>query len=126
MKQSQPNSLATVGTALGLSLSLALSACGGGGGGGGGVTGSLNGAGASFPASIYQRWFQDLASEGINVNYQSVGSGAGVRQFVAGTIDFGASDAPMKDKDIAKVDAGRGSGPDDGGSHRRGLQPAGV
>ena len=104
MKQSQPNSLATIGTALGLGLSLALSACGGGGGGGGGLTGSLNGAGASFPASIYQRWFQDLASEGINVNYQSVGSGAGVRQFVAGTIDFGASDAPMKDKDIAKVE----------------------
>jgi phosphate transport system substrate-binding protein len=104
----QPRSLGTVGTALGLSLTLALSACGGGGGGtgGGDVTGSLNGAGASFPASIYQRWFQDLAADGIKVNYQSVGSGAGVRQFVAGTIDFGASDAPMKDKDIAKVDRG--------------------
>ncbi|MDM7937098.1 MAG: phosphate ABC transporter substrate-binding protein PstS [Cyanobium sp. CZS 48M] len=107
MKHSQPRSLAPVCTAVGLSLTLALSACGGGGGGGGGgVTGSLNGAGASFPASIYQRWFQDLASEGINVNYQSVGSGAGVRQFVAGTIDFGASDAPMKAEDIAKVPRG--------------------
>jgi len=105
MKHSQPSSLATVGTALGLSLALA--ACGGGSGdSGGGVTGSLNGAGASFPASIYQRWFQDLASEDIKVNYQSVGSGAGVRQFVAGTVDFGASDAPMKAEDIAKVERG--------------------
>jgi phosphate transport system substrate-binding protein len=75
-----------------------LSSCGGGGG-----DVSLNGAGASFPAAIYQRWFQDLASKGAKVNYQSVGSGAGVRQFVAKTVDFGASDVPMKDDDIAKV-----------------------
>ncbi|MCT0248976.1 phosphate ABC transporter substrate-binding protein PstS [Synechococcus sp. CS-205] len=105
MKSSQLKPLAKVGTALGLSFTLALTACGGGDDGGG-LTGSLNGAGASFPASIYQRWFQDLSSGGINVNYQSVGSGAGVRQFVAGTIDFGASDAPMKEKDIAKVQRG--------------------
>ena len=56
---------------------------------------ALQGAGASFPAGIYQRWFSDLSSQGVRVNYQSVGSGAGVRQFQAGTVDFGASDAPL-------------------------------
>ena len=76
---------------------LLLGGCGGGG---------LNGAGASFPAPLYQRWFQELTQEGLQVNYQSVGSGAGVRQFVSGTVDFGASDVPMKDKDIAQVKRG--------------------
>ena len=66
----------------------------------------LSGAGASFPAAIYQRWFQELASQGSRVNYQSVGSGAGVRQFVAGTVDFAASDVPMKATEIAKVSRG--------------------
>ena len=56
------------------------------------IEGTLAAAGASFPAAIYQRWFSDLAPQGIQVNYQSVGSGAGVRQFTAGTVDFGASD----------------------------------
>ena len=74
--------------------------------GGGGSTATLSGAGASFPAAIYTRWFQELSGEGVNVNYQSVGSGAGVRQFVAKTVDFGASDVPMKDEDKAKVAEG--------------------
>jgi len=56
-----------------------------------GTSSTLNGAGASFPAPIYQRWFQDLASKGLRVNYQSVGSGAGVRQFISRTVDFAAS-----------------------------------
>ena len=77
---------------------LLLSGCGGGG--------TLNGAGASFPAPLYQRWFSELASQGIRVNYQSVGSGAGVRQFVSGTVDFAASDVPMKAEDIAQVKRG--------------------
>ncbi len=76
---------------------LLLSGCGGG---------SLNGAGASFPAPLYQRWFQELAGQGIRVNYQSVGSGAGVRQFVSGTVDFAASDVPMKGEVIAQVKRG--------------------
>jgi phosphate transport system substrate-binding protein len=68
---------------------------------------AINGAGASFPAPIYQRWFQDYASaSGNRVNYQSVGSGAGIRQFVAGTVDFGASDEPIKAKEAAKVKRG--------------------
>ena len=76
------------------------------GGDGQKATGRLSAAGASFPAAIYQRWFQDLTPQGINVNYQSVGSGAGVRQFTAGTVDFGASDKPMKPAAIAKVSRG--------------------
>jgi len=70
-----------------------------------GVT--INGAGATFPAPIYQRWFQDYsATTGNRVNYQSVGSGAGVRQFIAGTVDFGATDEPIKEKEAAKVKRG--------------------
>ena len=88
----------------GVAASLSLVSCSIGGGGG--PSGNLSGAGASFPAAIYQRWFQELAEQGVKVNYQSVGSGAGVRQFTAGTVDFGASDAPMKAEDIAKVSRG--------------------
>lgn len=58
----------------------------------------LNAAGATFPAPLYQSWFATLAqSGGTQVNYQAVGSGSGVRQFNAGTLDFGASDKAVKD-----------------------------
>jgi phosphate transport system substrate-binding protein len=68
---------------------------------------ALNGAGATFPAPIYQRWFADYAkATGNRVNYQSVGSGAGVRQYVAGTVDFGASDEPISSKEAARVKRG--------------------
>jgi len=69
---------------------------------------TISGAGATFPAPIYQRWFSDYANTkgGSQVNYQSVGSGAGVRQYVAGTVDFGASDEPIKDSEAAKVSRG--------------------
>jgi len=70
------------------------------------TTSTLNGAGASFPAPIYQRWFQDLSGKGVRVNYQSVGSGAGVRQLISRTVDFAASDVPMKAEEIAKVPRG--------------------
>ena len=88
----------------GIAAGLSLASCSVGGGSGPG--GNLAGAGASFPAAIYQRWFQELAGQGVRVNYQSVGSGAGVRQFTAGTVDFAASDAPMKEDEIAKVSRG--------------------
>ena len=59
---------------------------------------SLNGAGATFPAPLYNAWFQNMAKEtGNQVNYQAVGSGAGVRQYHAGTVDFGASDGAVSD-----------------------------
>jgi phosphate transport system substrate-binding protein len=67
------------------------------------MAGSLNAAGATFPAPLYQRWFQNYAAAtGNQVNYQAVGSGSGVRQFNAGTTDFGASDKiPMTGGAIA-------------------------
>ena len=61
---------------------------------------TLTAAGATFPAPLYQRWFQDYAAKGHKVSYQAVGSGAGVRQFAAGTVDFGASDGAVKDSKI--------------------------
>ena len=67
---------------------------------------AINGAGATFPAPFYQRAFAGAASKGILVNYQSVGSGAGVRQYVAGTVDFGATDEPIKASEAAKVKRG--------------------
>jgi phosphate transport system substrate-binding protein len=71
---------------------------------------SLVGAGASFPAPLYQTWFQGLNKKfpSLQVNYQSVGSGAGVEQFIKGTVDFGASDVAMKDDEIAKVPEDKG------------------
>ncbi|MEG3438818.1 phosphate ABC transporter substrate-binding protein PstS [Pannus brasiliensis CCIBt3594] len=69
---------------------------------------SLTGAGASFPAPLYQNWFVQLNQEvpKLQVNYQSVGSGAGVEQFTQGTVDFGASDVAMKNEEIKKVKDG--------------------
>lgn len=69
---------------------------------------SLTGAGATFPAPLYQRWFFDYnkANPNIQVSYQSVGSGAGVEQFIQKTVDFGASDVAMKDEEMAKVSKG--------------------
>ena len=67
----------------------------------------LSGAGASFPSKIYQRWFADFAKEGGHrVNYQAVGSGSGRKAFLDETVDFGASDDPMKQGDIDKAKRG--------------------
>jgi phosphate transport system substrate-binding protein len=66
---------------------------------------SLNGAGATFPNPIYTKWFEEYrkAHPKVEINYQSLGSGAGITQLTAGTVDFGASDAPMTDAEIAKM-----------------------
>jgi phosphate transport system substrate-binding protein len=68
----------------------------------------LQGAGASFPAPLYTKWFKayGAAHQGILVDYQSVGSGSGVKSVLDHTVDFGASDAAMKPEDMAKVDGG--------------------
>ena len=60
----------------------------------------LNGAGASFPYPIYSKWFSDYNKihSDIQINYQSIGSGGGIRQLLSGTVDFGASDAPMNEE----------------------------
>lgn len=68
---------------------------------------SLNGAGATFPYPIYSKWFYEYNQKaGVAINYQSIGSGGGIQQLTNGTVDFGASDAPMTDEQIAKVKGG--------------------
>ena len=67
----------------------------------------LTGAGATFPQPIYSKWFSDYAAKtGVKINYQSIGSGGGIRQIQEGTVDFGASDAPMTDDEMAKAKGG--------------------
>ncbi|MFZ9932002.1 MAG: phosphate ABC transporter substrate-binding protein PstS [Chthoniobacterales bacterium] len=68
----------------------------------------LSGAGATFPAPLYQRWSVDYHAKhpDVQVNYQSVGSGAGVKNFIQGVVDFGASDAAMTDAEMAKSPRG--------------------
>jgi len=67
----------------------------------------LTGAGATFPYPIYSKWFSDYAtSTGVKINYQSIGSGGGIRQLSEGTVDFGASDSPMSDQELANAKGG--------------------
>ena len=69
----------------------------------------LNGAGGTFPAPLYTKWFSEYSKlTGININYQAVGSGAGINQVTAGTVDFGASDAIMTDAQIAAAQTAYG------------------
>jgi ABC-type phosphate transport system substrate-binding protein len=73
-----------------------------------GVSGAetnLNGAGATFPNPIYQKWFTEYhnAHNDVQINYQSIGSGGGIKQLQAGTVDFGASDGPMTDEQLSQT-----------------------
>jgi phosphate transport system substrate-binding protein len=69
---------------------------------------ALNGAGATFPYPLYSKWIAEYNKQfpNVRINYQSIGSGGGIRQIIAGTVDFGATDAPMKD-DEAKQAPGK-------------------
>jgi phosphate transport system substrate-binding protein len=89
-------------------LALTVAACGGGGTASPGGSVKLQGAGASFPAPLYNKWFKSFsaAHQNVLVDYQSVGSGSGVKSVLDRTVDFGASDAAMKPEDMAKVDGG--------------------
>jgi phosphate transport system substrate-binding protein len=66
---------------------------------------TINAAGATFPEPIYQKWFQAFhkAHPDIQINYQAIGSGGGIRQLTEGTVDFGASDMPMTDDQLSKI-----------------------
>ena len=79
-----------------------------GGRAGAGATVSLQGSGASFPDPLYQRWFKtySAATEGVTVDYQPTGSGAGIKDFMAHLVDFAGSDAAMKDEEMAQVKGG--------------------
>src|SRR3954470_13834094 len=71
------------------------------------LSGTISGAGATFPAPVYQEWASRMKeAQGLTVNYQAIGSGGGIAQFTAGTVDFGASDAPMKDEEITAAKKG--------------------
>ncbi|HLI86174.1 MAG TPA: phosphate ABC transporter substrate-binding protein PstS [Bryobacteraceae bacterium] len=74
-------------------------------GGGAAQAQKINAAGATFPAPIYQKWFGEYhkTHPGVEINYQPVGSGAGIKQLTDGTVDFGASDMPMTDKQLADI-----------------------
>ena len=74
---------------------------------------SLFGAGASFPAPLYQRWFSEYNKNNpdVQISYQSVGSGAGVNQYLEGTVDFGATDAPLTDEERATFTQKYGEAP---------------
>lgn len=80
-----------------------LSGCAGSGGSGSGPV-TLNAAGATFPAPMYSKWFDEYhkVKPGVQFNYQPIGSGGGIRQLQNGTIDFGASDQPMTDEQLAQ------------------------
>src|ERR1022692_2545413 len=73
---------------------------------------SLTGAGATFPYPMYSKWFSDYHKlhPDIEINYQSIGSGGGIKQVTEGTVDFGATDGPMNDDQLKEFQAKRGSG----------------
>ena len=92
-------------TGLALTAGITLAACGGGGGqtGAGGDGAGISGAGATFPAPLYAKWAETYkASTGLSLNYQAIGSGGGIKQIEAGTVDFGASDKPLKPEELDK------------------------
>jgi len=91
---------------LGIACAVLLAACSKGGSSASSV--KLQGAGASFPAPLYNRWFKSFSGshQNVQVDYQSVGSGSGVKSVIDRTVDFGASDAAMKPEDMAKVQDG--------------------
>src|SRR5213593_661497 len=70
----------------------------------GGATAALTGAGATFPYPIYSKWFDVYRQKtGVEINYQSIGSGGGIQQVKAGTVDFGASDAALSDARLKEM-----------------------
>src|SRR3981081_4062042 len=72
-----------------------------------GEAGALTGAGATFPAPLYQKWFDEYSKlTQVNINYQAIGSGGGIKGIQDQTVDFGASDAPMSDDQMAAAKGG--------------------
>jgi phosphate transport system substrate-binding protein len=95
------------GLCLALVAALVVSACGSSSGGSGGTSssggGTINGAGSTLAAPIYQQWGSSLKSQGLTVNYNPVGSGAGIAQLTGGTVEFAGSDPALKAADKAKL-----------------------
>src|SRR5437868_1689065 len=72
----------------------------------------INAAGATFPYPMYSKWFDEYHKKfpNVQINYQSIGSGGGIQQVTAGTVDFGASDGPMNDMQLKEFHDKHGSG----------------
>ncbi|HET6976075.1 MAG TPA: phosphate ABC transporter substrate-binding protein PstS [Pyrinomonadaceae bacterium] len=99
---SVPKSVRLIALVSALALLVVSIACNGGGSGSGSSSVSLQGAGATFPNPLYQKWLSEYGKvhPNIKIDYQSIGSGGGIKQLKEQTVDFGASDAPMKDEDL--------------------------
>src|SRR5438105_3164008 len=105
--------IGAVAVAVAVAASLGVAACGSSSGGSSsngspgssGGSATINGAGSTFAAPIYQQWGSDLSKQGVTLNYSPVGSGAGIAQLQAGTVDFAGSDPAEKSSEIA---AGKG------------------
>ena len=68
------------------------------------ASGTISGAGATFPYPVYSKWADTYAKqEQVKLNYQAIGSGGGIKQITEGTVDFGASDAPLKPEELDKA-----------------------
>ena len=97
-----PRSVRLVAWFTALVVLVAAIGCNGGNGAGPNAAVSLHGAGASFPNPLYQKWVSEYGKvhENMRIDYQSIGSGGGIKQLKEQTVDFGASDAPLKDEDV--------------------------
>lgn len=102
------------GIALAATIALTAAACGGdsdAGVGGEDLSGTLEGAGATFPNPVFQDWAFDYSADvepGVTINYQSIGSGGGIEQFLLQTVDFGSSERYLRDEDLEEGEAERG------------------
>ena len=114
-KKASPARRALLGTALAAAPALAQAV-------------QINGAGATFPYPIYSKWFSDYTktTQGIKINYQSIGSGGGIRQLTEQTVDFGATDGPMTEEEMATPRRQGPPLPHGPRRRRRDLQPAEV
>ena len=108
-----PRGIAVGAVTMGILLAAAACSSGGGGSSGGSGSGSastINGAGSTFAAPMYQQWAGQYAtSHKVHINYQAIGSGGGISEFTQGIVDFGATDAPMSSTEQAAAQAGQGS-----------------
>jgi phosphate transport system substrate-binding protein len=98
----RPRSLQLIASVCAFAVLVTSLACNSGGGSTGGGNVSLQGAGATFPNPLYQKWLSEYGKlhANVRIDYQSIGSGGGIKQLKEQTVDFGASDAPMKDEDL--------------------------
>ena len=105
-----PRGIAAGAVTMGILLAAAACSSSSSSGGTSGSASTINGAGSTFAAPMYQEWAgQYHASHSVQINYQAIGSGGGISEFTQGIVDFGATDAPMSSTEQAAAQAGQGS-----------------